>query len=279
METLKINIKGIFESIGYLLLIGLCAILSLAAAFGINILITGNFDFAIKYLDMPCIALGGLAAFAAFKKSGKVFIPKAVKVSAKFLIAVFFIGFAISGISDALTFARLYDPTYIYHTDMTKQIIAMLGAPIAEELISRVLITSAVRKNRKSFSLVALLVSSIIFTVMHLSFKPSALIHHMIFALFVGYVYQTTGSYKACVLCHMGSNIANTLAMLSYNHINMTLIYIGLIVMILLVIGAFVLFVKEFGKTDKHCKLADLWYNANGRSKKGVLVANEDCVM
>ena len=261
METEKMTIKGALQSIAYLALMAICIILTFALTFTINTLIAGNFDFALKYLDMPCFAIAGLIALAVFKKSGKVYIPESKKVSVKFLIAVFIIGGCFSAFPLMFILVKDYDPTYVYHTDITKQIIAILGAPIAEELISRVLITGAIRKNRRSFSLIALLVSSIVFTVMHLSFKPETLINHMVFALFIGYVYQATGSYKACVLCHMGSNIVTTLVMLSYNHLNKTIIMAMSIGLVIAFVGTLVLFVNEFKKMDKHCKLSDVWYN------------------
>jgi membrane protease YdiL (CAAX protease family) len=261
METEKMTIKGALQSIAYLALMAICIVLTFALTFTINTLITGNFDFALKYLDMPCFAIAGLIALAVFKKSGKVYIPESKKVSVKFLIAVFFIGVCFSAFPLMFILVKDYDPTYVYHTNITKQIIAILGAPIAEELISRVLITGAIRKNRRSFSMIALLVSSIVFTVMHLSFKPETLINHMIFALFIGYVYQATGSYKACVLCHMGSNIATTSIMLLYNHINRPIIYVMCIVLVMAFVGTIMLFVKEYRKIDKLCKISDVCYN------------------
>ena len=109
MKTLKDSIKSIFLSMGYMAVIVIFCIIPLALAFVINTVITGNFDFAIKYLDMVCFGVGALMVVLLFKKNGKPYLPKSVKVSGKFLLSVMIIGALITVINDTICICATFD--------------------------------------------------------------------------------------------------------------------------------------------------------------------------
>ena len=261
MKTLKDSIKSIFLSMGYMAVIVIFCIIPLALAFAINTVITGNFDFAIKYLDMVCFGVGALMVVLLFKKNGKPYLPKSVKVSGKFLLSVMIIGAFITVINDTIYIYATFDPNDVIKVNFVKQFAAIFQAPFVEELIMRYLATAAIKKDKKDFSIVALLFTSIVFTALHFSSNPVVWINHMVFALFLGFVYQTTGSYKACVLGHMGSNIANTLIMVIYNYTPKSVFLVLCIASIIVMIAVVTLFITEFRKMDKLCNPSKIWYN------------------
>ena len=262
MKTLKDSIKSIFLSMGYMAVIVIFCIIPLALAFVINTVITGNFDFAIKYLDMVCFGVGALMVVLLFKKNGKPYLPKSVKVSGKFLLSV------MTFINVTICICATFDPNDVIKVNFVKQFAAIFQAPFVEELIMRYLATAAIKKDKKDFSIVALLFTSIVFTALHFSSNPVVWINHMVFALFLGFVYQTTGSYKACVLGHMGSNIANTLIMVIYNYTPKSVFLVLCIASIIVMIAVVTLFIIEFRKMDKLCNLSKIWYNKSRFAKQ-----------
>lgn len=238
--------SGIRESVKYISVTLLFMVLSLGAGFAAAAVLAGDMFWIFKnYLEQPIMAAGAFVAMLLIKKEGKITFPKSKKVTPLFLIGLMVVGFAsISAFSYFLLSLEAHE----VHFDLKKQLAAMFIAPICEEFLTRYMLTAAIRRNNHKVSIIALLITAFVFAMMHTPATMLSFSRFMIFALFIGYIYQKTGSYKACVIFHFGSNAGATCVYYFANGFSMAAKKGLTAAFIVLFIAALVIVIKEFKK-------------------------------
>jgi len=83
-------------------------------------------------------------------------------------------------------------------------------APIIEEIVFRGLAYARLENSRVGIS-GAIIITSIIFTIIHTQYEPSLLIIFSLFSFLLGYVRYKTGNILYCIVLHMQLNIFSTL--------------------------------------------------------------------
>ena len=248
-RTKKSLIRSALESVKYIALIVIFMVISLGISFAISAVVTGDMFNVFTYrLEQPVMCGGALAAMFLIKKEGKVVFPKSQKLSGTFYLGLFLVGFA--SIS-AYAYFLLGIVGNEVHFDLGKQIASIVVAPICEEFICRYLLTAAIRKNKEGIHMVALVVTALAFTMMH---SPSAVYNFarlMVAALFIGYIYQKTGSYKGCVLHHLGSNIGATCIYLIANNFGKSVKLSIAVAFTAVTILGVIIVIKEMRKAGK----------------------------
>jgi membrane protease YdiL (CAAX protease family) len=212
----KSIMSGLLQSVKYVSILAILIVIALGAGFGVCALVTGNaFTLFEKNLEQPVMLLGAIAAMLVIKKEDGERFAKARKLTVPFIIGLMIMGFAY--INAYTYFLLCLEPTEV-HFNLSRQLAAMFIAPICEEFISRVMLTACIRKNGSKISIIALIITAFAFTMMHTPSGMLGFTRFMLFGLFVGYIYQRTGSYKACVLFHFASNAGATCIYLFANH-------------------------------------------------------------
>ena len=245
----KSLIQGALQSVKYIGIIVLLMALSLAISFGISALFTGDMFNVFKYnLEQPVMLIGGIAAMLLIKKEGKVSFPKSKKFGVAFFLGLFLVGFTSTS---AYAYFLVGIANADVNFDLKRQIAAMIIAPICEEFTCRYLLTAAIRKNKEGVHVIALILTALIFTMMHL---PSGIIgfsRYMVVALFIGYIYQKTGSFKGCIFNHFGANIGSTCVYLLANNFSQSVkLTIASAFTVLTILGV-VIVIKEMKKASK----------------------------
>ena len=87
--------------------------------------------------------------------------------------------------------------------------MAIVG-PIAEEVACRYGIIGSLREKNYS-AWVAILISAIVFSVLHMN--PAQMLVAFIMGLFLGWIYIVTHSIWPCILCHVANNALSVLLM------------------------------------------------------------------
>ena len=241
-------VSGMLESVKYIAIIVVFAILALAAAFAVSAVVSGDMFNVFKYnLEQPVMAVGALIAMLIIKKEGKVVFPKSKKLSVAFYLGMFLAGFA--SIS-AFSYILLTIENVEVHFNLSKQLAAVFIAPICEEFLTRYLLTAVIRKNGEKVHVIALLVTAFVFTMMHTPVSIISFSRFMIVALFIGLVYQITGSFKACVINHFASNLGATCLYLLANHFSVPVkATLGAAFTVVTILGV-VLVIKEMKKAN-----------------------------
>lgn len=158
------------------------------------------------------------------------------------LILTILLGFGFyffaGGINEMIGLPNLMEDQFL---DLSTNIAGILGiviiGPIAEELLFRGAILGLLLKNKKLNPSYAILISALIFGIIH--FNPAQILYAFLLGLFLGRLYYQSGSLLLCMLVHVILNGFSTLLMICYPEAD-TLEEMGIPVQLtlLIVIGA-----------------------------------------
>ena len=254
------NMKRTMLTIRDLAILGLLTILPLAAGMAVCKVVTGSFDFTFRYLTMALTLAGALLALVLFRKKGDVEIPKEGTAPAKLYIRFTLAGAMVPLVNAMFLLYGAADEKIPF--DLTKQLNAMLLAPIAEELICRCLVTHIIKRGSQSKILCVLtaVISTAIWIIPHSYSTTTALLRLTVSGLLTSLIYQKTGCLRLCILNHAANNIMTTVILLTARPFSSPLplaaaIAAGIIVYIFLIREIVRLFKKEEEKSKAHIRV------------------------
>lgn len=193
-----------------LILFGILSLLPLVIGMALCMVLTGSFDFAMRYLDMPLLGTGVLISYLAFKKNG-LDMPKERKAPVKLGVWFIALGMCSTFLIMAIAMSELDTAPSM---NVSKQMIAIFLAPVVEELQCRYLMTNIIKRgdNSRKLCIIAAAVTTVLWAAPHCLTNPVLIIRLLLTGLITSAVYQTTGSIKICIFEHAASNTAVTIA-------------------------------------------------------------------
>ena len=209
------NMKRIMLTIRDLAILGLFTILPLAVGMAVCKVVTGSFEFTFRYLTMALTLAGALLALVLFRKKSNVEIPKEGKAPPKLYIWFTLAGAMVPLVNAMFLLYGAADEEIPF--DLTKQLNAMLLAPIAEELICRCLMTHIIKRGSESkiVGVLAAVITTAAWIIPHSYSSTSAILRLTISGLTASLIYQKTGCLRLCILNHAANNIMTTVILLT----------------------------------------------------------------
>ena len=207
--------KRIMLTLRDFLIMTLLCLLPLILGLALDLVIKGNFDFVLRYLDMALMGIGAAAALYLFRKKGSVKIPVNKKAPGKMYLWYILFGF-MGALLPLTIMIHGCSPDEEITCDLTKQLAAIFIAPITEELACRCLMTHIIKRGSqgKGICIFTAVFTTFIWNIPHCYGMTIFSARVLLLGLTASFIYQKTGDIRLCIFEHAANNLAVTIVLL-----------------------------------------------------------------